>query len=171
MLSKIVSGGQTGVDRAALDAAISTGLPHGGWCPRGGRAEDGTIPDHYRLVEASSVNYAVRTFLNVRDSDGTLILSRGELSGGTRLTLDFARRLGRPYLVVMLDGEDHTAEILNWIAEREIAVLNVAGPRESSAPGIHAEAKDLFTKVLVALKKRDEQAECKANGGQKPECT
>lgn len=158
MLVRIVSGGQTGVDRAALDAAVAAGLPHGGWCPRGRKAEDGIIPAGYRLDEASSSRYAERTFLNVRDSAGTLILSKGEPTDGTKLTVDFAKRLGRPCLVIMLDGDDHSGEILRWIEERGIEVLNVAGPRESAAPGIHEEAKDVFARFLVALKKRDEQS-------------
>mgnify|MGYP003793290687 CR=1 FL=1 len=91
MIKKIVSGGQTGVDRAALDVAMQLGIPVGGWCPRGRRAEDGRIPDSYPLREASSVNYAKRTELNVRDSDGTLILSGGPLTGGTALTESLAR--------------------------------------------------------------------------------
>src|SRR5213080_1459301 len=100
VISKIVSGGQTGVDRAALDVALELGIPCGGWCPIGRRAEDGVIPDRYPLRQAPSANYADRTALNVRDSDGTLILARGPLRGGTALTKTFAERYGRPYLVV-----------------------------------------------------------------------
>jgi hypothetical protein len=96
MLSKIVSGGQTGVDRGALDAAIAAGLDHGGWCPTGRKAEDGTIPEKYQLSETSSSSYAGRTALNVRDSGGTLVLSKGLIRGGTRLTIELASRYDRP---------------------------------------------------------------------------
>src|SRR5437660_8666127 len=100
MFTKLISGGQTGVDRAALDVALELGLPCGGWCPRGRKAEDGVIPDRYPLAETPSPSYRQRTRWNVRDSDGTLILVRGRPTGGTALTLASARRLGKPVLVV-----------------------------------------------------------------------
>src|SRR5512134_3746342 len=101
-IERVVSGGQTGVDRAALDAALALGLPCGGWCPRGRRAEDGAIPLHYPLRETPTARYPQRTEWNVRDSDGTLILTRGRPRGGTAYTISVARRLGRPLLVVDL---------------------------------------------------------------------
>jgi len=137
-LLKIVSGGQTGVDRGALDAAIALGIPHGGWCPRGRLAEDGAIPSCYRLAETDSPEYRVRTEQNVLDSDATLILHRGPLAGGTELTRQLAERHGRPCLVVDLDGSLEPEEIRRWIAEEQVRMLNVAGPRESQCPGISA---------------------------------
>src|SRR2546429_554237 len=99
-LSKIISGGQTGVDRAALDVALELGLPCGGWCPRGRRAEDGPIDSRYPLRETNALAYPVRTRWNVRDSDGTLILTRGRPDRGTALTRDLAERMGKPLLTV-----------------------------------------------------------------------
>jgi predicted Rossmann fold nucleotide-binding protein DprA/Smf involved in DNA uptake len=103
MLRQVVSGGQTGVDRAALDAALEAGIPCGGWCPKGRIAEDGRLPSRYPLRETPSDSYAQRTEWNVRDSDGTLILTRGALDGGTALTEKCASKLGRACLVIDLD--------------------------------------------------------------------
>jgi len=138
---KVVSGGQTGVDRAALDAARSAGLACGGWCPRGRKAEDGPIDGAYPLTETPSEDYAQRTEWNVRDSDGTLVLNRGRLRGGTAFTVTAAIRLRRPLLVLDLTGGPAPDEALRWIEARGIAVLNVAGPRESQRRGIGAEAR------------------------------
>lgn len=138
---KLVSGGQTGVDRAALDAALAAGLPVGGWCPRGRRAEDGIIPSRYPLMETPSRRYAQRTAWNVRDSDGTLILSRGPLRGGTRLTAQLARGTHKPLLLVDLAQTTDWAPALAWLRAHRIQVLNLAGPRESAAPGIQAQAR------------------------------
>ena len=143
-VAKIVSGGQTGVDRAALDVALELGLPCGGWVPRGRQAEDGPIPPIYPMRETDSRGYATRTRLNVRDSDATLILSRGEPTGGTALTVDYARRLGRPHLVVDVAGEVDLATVRAWLACHEVRVLNVAGPRESAPPGIYRVAVDVL---------------------------
>ena len=109
---KIISGGQAGVDRAALDAAIALNMPHGGWCPRGRLAEDGRISDRYRLRETDSSDYAVRTERNVLDSDATLVLCRGEPRGGTLLTIRLAQRHGRPHLAVDLDQPPNLRSVL-----------------------------------------------------------
>lgn len=146
---KIVSGGQTGVDRGALDAAIELGIPHGGWCPHGRLAEDGTIPARYRLSETDSPEYPVRTEQNVLDSDATLILYRGWLSGGTELTLRLAEKHEKPCLVVDLDDPPQLDAARRWIAETGPGTLNVAGPRESQSPGIAARAIE-FLKILLA---------------------
>jgi len=138
--TKIISGGQTGVDRAALDAAIALGISHGGWCPRGRLAEDGRIPSRYELRETDSPHYAVRTQRNVLDSDATLILCRGTPSGGTELTLRLADQHGRPALVVDLGAPLAAAEVHAWLAEHAVSTLNVAGPRESQSPGIGPQA-------------------------------
>jgi hypothetical protein len=137
---KIISGGQSGVDRAALDVAIALDIPHGGYCPRGRRAEDGRIPDRYLLTETESARYELRTEQNVLAADATLIVCRGPLAGGTKLTRRLARRHGRPCLVVDLDSPPSPEEMLQWLAAHGRRVLNIAGPRESQSPGIHGEA-------------------------------
>ena len=103
MLYKLISGGQTGVDRAGLDVALALGLAIGGWCPQGRRAEDGILPDRYPLTETPEPDYETRSRRNVEDADGTLILKRGQLDGGTALTASYARQIGKPCLVVALE--------------------------------------------------------------------
>lgn len=149
-LAKVVSGGQTGVDRAALDVAMTLGFRCGGWIPRGRRTEDGPLPQHYPLRETPSSAYEVRTRLNVRDSDGTLILTRGRPSGGTALAM--ARELARPTRVIDLDDPPDPGEVRQWLIAHRIRVLNVAGPRRSSHPGIYEEA----SAFLFALLRRPE---------------
>lgn len=144
---KIVSGGQTGVDRAALDAAIAIGLDHGGWCPAGRLAEDGTVPSRYQLVETATSDYAFRTEQNVLDSDATLILYEGRLRGGTLLTRKLCERWQKPYLLVHL-ADDPPAAACRWLAETAPRTLNVAGPRESSAPGIEDRARRFLIRLL-----------------------
>lgn len=148
MALRVVSGGQTGVDRAALDAALSAGLPIGGFCPRGRLAEDGTIPESYPLVETPSAEYPQRTEWNVRDSDATLVLTRGAPTGGTAFTLEVARQLRRPALVVDLAALPDPAAAREWCAGHAVGTLNVAGPRESGAPGIYAEARAFMEAFL-----------------------
>jgi len=156
-LFQVVSGGQTGVDRAGLDAAIFHGIPHGGWCPDGRRAEDGRIPDHYQLRENGSRNYAVRTRQNVKDSDGTLILFEDSMSRGTELTSKCAGQLQRPlYRLDVAEFSDWSDErfaeelqqVKVWIEENQIEVLNIAGPRESSSPGIGATAEAFLVRLF-----------------------
>jgi hypothetical protein len=158
-LQRIISGGQTGVDRAALDVAIALGLSCGGWVPRGRRAEDGRVPERYPLRETVAFSYAKRTRLNVRDADATLILTRGEATGGTALTISFARRLLRPYLIVDLDAATAPAAARARLIELRVRVLNVAGPRESGAPGIYAEARDFLNALLAQPIVRDDRAD------------
>ena len=146
---KLISGGQTGVDRGALDAAIALGVDHGGWCPRGRLAEDGRIPDRYRLVETDVPRYAERTERNVLDSDATLILCRGEPSGGTELTRRLASQHGRPCLVVDLDQSPEAEAVRRWFSENKVSTLNVAGPRESQSPGIGEAARTFVTELLA----------------------
>ncbi|MBK1702525.1 putative molybdenum carrier protein [Thiococcus pfennigii] len=150
MSPRVVSGGQTGVDRTALDAAAALGLASGGWCPRGRRAEDGPIPARYPLIETPVAAYRQRTAWNVRDSDATLILHRGPLSGGTALTADLARRLDRPLLTWDLSEPPAVAAVVEWLLDHGVQVLNCAGPRESGAPGIEAEARTLCTRLFLA---------------------
>jgi hypothetical protein len=147
-IEKIVSGGQTGVDRGALDAAIDLGVPYGGWCPHGRRAEDGRIPARYALVETAATAYAVRTERNVRDSDGTLVLCVGAPRRGTALTCDIARRLRKPLRVVDVTHPPPLADLRMWITTSAIRVLNVAGPRESAQPGMQRHARAFVTALL-----------------------
>jgi hypothetical protein len=147
---KIISGGQTGADRGALEAALALGIPHGGWCPRGRLAEDGRIPRRYRLTETDSPDYPFRTECNVLDSDATLIVYRGELGGGTLLTFRLATEHGRPCLAIDLDSPPPREEVQAWLREHEVRVLNVAGPRESQSSGIEEASCDLLVKLLDA---------------------
>jgi Circularly permutated YpsA SLOG family len=136
---KIISGGQTGVDRTALDFAIQHGLKHGGWCPKGRLAEDGSIPANYQLRETASAEYEDRTERNVLDSDATLIVAREhELSGGTAFTKFLADKHSRAVLVVCeRDGVERGVNAISGFLKRNnVDVLNVAGPRESQAPGL-----------------------------------
>ena len=145
---KIVSGGQAGVDRAALDWAMKHGVPHGGWCPKGRLAEDGAIDSRYALQETESEGYRQRTRQNVVDSDGTLILNVGELSDGSLTTLRFAERFEKPCLVVQLEtGAEGIRRTLEWLRAHRIFVLNVAGPRESKRPGIYQEAQAFLDRL------------------------
>ena len=146
---RIISGGQTGVDRGALEAAIALGIPHGGWCPRGRLAEDGTIPARYALQETDSPQYAVRTERNVVDSDATLIFCRGTPTGGTEWTLICAERYGRPYLVVDLNHAVDCQTLRRWLTSVRPKVLNVAGPRESQAPGIQQQVEDILIRLFT----------------------
>jgi hypothetical protein len=149
-LTRIMSGGQTGVDRAALDVALELGIPCGGWCPQGRRAEDGPIDGRYPLTETPWWGYPQRTEWNVRDSDGTLILTRGEPDRGTALTAELAAAMNKPYLVMDLEDRPDVAAVRAWLETQGIRVLNVAGPRESSQPGIQAEAVRFLREVLSA---------------------
>ncbi len=156
-LTQVVSGGQTGVDRAGLDAAIFHDILHGGWCPAGRRSEDGPIPDTYQLRETESRNYTVRTKQNVTDSDGTLILFEDSMSRGTELTAKFARQLKRPLwsvdILELLDWTDEHFEteiekVVAWLKEENVNVLNIAGPRESTSPGIGGIARMFLLKLF-----------------------
>jgi len=146
--NKIVSGGQTGVDRAALDAALGVKIEIGGWCPRKRRSEDGPIDRRYPLRETPSQTYRQRTEWNVRDSDATLILYRGRMSGGTWLTAQLANRYGRPLLALDLDLEPDPASARQWIYDNEIRVLNIAGPREQGSLGIYAQSLRFLLRLL-----------------------
>ena len=148
---KIVSGGQTGVDRAALDVALQLGIPCGGWCPKGRRAEDGVIDPRYLLQETESPEYSVRTEMNVKDSDATLILNQGLLTEGTALTLELATTYKKPYLVMDLSGSNDPAHCRGWMQDLKIEVLNVAGPRESKEPGIYEKAMEFLGQILQPM--------------------
>ena len=139
MIEKIISGGQTGVDRAALDFAIARGIPHGGWCPRGRLAEDGVIPSRYHLKETPDEDSSQRTEWNVRDSDATVIFSIGvNLSGGSRKTEQLAIRYQKPCLHLAREREGNSAasKLAGFLVSHPIKTLNVAGPRASEEPGV-----------------------------------
>jgi len=147
VLRKIISGGQTGADRAGLDFAIQVGLDHGGFVPRGRRAEDGRIPDQYNLTELSSVSYAVRTKRNVREGDGTVVFSLDPiLTGGNALTFEYAGQVKKPRIHIHKSAADYSdkaffqevGRLRDFIESHQVAVLNVAGPRESNQPGVYA---------------------------------
>lgn len=148
-VEKIISGGQTGVDRAALDVAMSLGIPCGGWCPAGRKATDGVIPYKYPLRETATGEYSVRTEWNVRDSDATLIINSGRLEGGTEVTARMAVTQGKPYLIVQLEAEDAANAIIVWLADVQPAILNIAGPRETKRPGIYSQTVKLIHAVFA----------------------
>ena len=151
---KIISGGQTGVDRAALDAALASGVPCGGWCPAGRKAEDGRISDRYPLAELPGGDYRERTFKNVESSDASLIIAFGKPSGGTAQAVDFCRRLNKPFLVVdatAISVEEALSQALAFLGERKVTRLNVAGPRASSDARGYGFTFDLVNRLLARV--------------------
>lgn len=154
LCERIVSGGQTGADRGALDFAIKHGYIHGGWAPHGRLAEDGVIPAKYQLTEMAEGGYRQRTRRNVADSDATLIVNLGELDGGTLATQVFAEKSGKPCLVVQADpgiSEGMVDSVIAWLRQHDVKILNVAGPRESKRPGICRLTGELLTAVDAVL--------------------
>ena len=160
MIEKIVSGGQTGVDQAALDTAVQFDIAVGGWCPKGGLDENNVsiLERHPALVEATTEIPDERTKLNVRDSDGTLIIVPSwplsdNIKDGTRLTIEEAQRLGKSHLIAdIADKELEIEKILNWCERCNIQVLNIGGPRESSCPGIYQNSCELLWELFSALR-------------------
>ncbi len=145
-VKKIISGGQTGVDRAGLDFAIETGIEHGGYCPKGRRAEDGRIPAKYNLIETESADYEERTERNLTESDGTLIMYIGKMRGGTLLTSALCRKEGKPCLIIDLNHltEGTARDFTKWLMDNGIRVLNIAGGRESVVP--------IYSKAMECLR-------------------
>ena len=150
-VERIVSGGQTGVDRAALDVALQLGIPCGGWCPLGRRAEDGPIDEKYPLRETDSADYAQRTEWNVRDSDGTMILTFGTPSGGTALTAALAKRLHKPCMLIDLDEFPVQASVVEWLRVNRISVLNVAGPRDDAGLRVYTRACEFLRQLFGGI--------------------
>lgn len=147
---KIISGGQTGIDRAALDVALKHGVDCGGWCPAGRLDEFGRIPDHYPIQELQVGGFTERTLQNVKDSDGTVVIYPGELCGGTEQTVRFCVDLKRPHRLIdssKLSTEGAAKLIADFVRETKIAILNIAGPRQSEWPDGH----DYASRVLSAF--------------------
>jgi len=149
-LKKIISGGQTGVDRAGLDAAMELNIPTGGWCPKGRKAEDGPIDKKYPLQETKSGDYKVRTNLNVKESDGTIIFTIGKPTGGTALTLNRSQALKKPNLVIDLDMPYNYDTVQTWLIDNHIEVLNIAGPRGSQSPHVYEKTRKFLQNLLKA---------------------
>jgi hypothetical protein len=151
-VKKIISGGQNGADRAGLDAALDLGLEHGGYCPAGRKAEDGIISWKYVIEETSSKGYESRTKLNVKHSDATVVFTQGALTPGSALTLTEAKLIGKPWLHVDIDDVEGIVKFRRWLSllfsDSGLTVLNVAGSRESKAPGIGAKVRALLVAVL-----------------------
>lgn len=148
---KIISGGQTGVDIAALDFALENGFAHGGWVPKGRTNEAGPIPSRYSgMTETEFTDVNVRTERNVADGDATLIFVDGSISPGTQHTIDYAGRIGKPYLVVDLrDGREAAVlAVSSWLEQQTIETLNVAGPRASESERAGAFARDILQQCL-----------------------
>jgi hypothetical protein len=144
----LISGGQSGADRAGLDWAIEHGVAHGGWCPKGRKTEDGPLPMHYQLAETPSSSYLERTEWNVRDSDATLIFTlTDKLDGGSKRTADFADKWGKPHLHIRPGV--HPKFIARFLARHAVVRLNIAGKRESTAPGIGRLVHEALSAALV----------------------
>jgi len=160
MIERIISGAQTGADRGALNAAIVVGIPHGGWCPKGRKAEDGAIPDQYQVKETESANYQVRTEKNVLDADATVIIASYPLGPGTVLTLDLCLKHRRRVMIIQTGWSTPQAAvaICTFITENNVKVLNVAGSRESRCPGIQTFTGEVMTLALTRLKKIHDEA-------------
>jgi hypothetical protein len=156
----IVSGGQTGADRAALDFALGAGLPHDGWCPLGRKTEDGPLDARYLLRETPTAKYDQRTAWNVRDSDATVLFTtRPEIVGGTRLTHELAASLGKPTLhlcAAELGPLEAAVQLKRFLADHKIARLNVAGPRGSQDPGVAAFVGEVLSAALPLDIQQDE---------------
>jgi len=148
---KIVSGGQTGVDRAGLDAALDCNIEAGGWCPEGRKAEDGKIADIYPLTELTNAGYRKRTLKNVQDSDGTVIIYFSRLSGGTKLTVEFCIKEQKPHVLIdanQFSETQATQKIINFITDFKIQTLNVAGPRASNEVRAYSYTKSVITGLI-----------------------
>jgi hypothetical protein len=150
-VKKIISGGQTGADIAGVDAAISCGIPYGGWLPKGRKTENGTVPEKYTdFYVMTRGGYPKRTEQNVIDSDGTVIFTYGKLTGGSSLTKKYAVKNNRPWLHIDLESrKDPVLKIKDWIIEWDIKVLNVAGKSASKAPGIYDQVKTIIKQLLM----------------------
>ncbi len=160
MLKKIVSGGQTGADQAALDAAIELGLPHGGWLPKGRKTESGPLPLKYQLQEMDSCRYSKRTRQNVTDSDGTVVFYMEKLTGGSKYTVKMALKHKRPYLRIDLNALpafQAISLIHSWVFENNVSVLNVAGPRARKNPRVYVAVKFIISCVILSTTSENQE--------------
>jgi len=154
-ITKVISGGQTGADRAGLDYAIKHDIPHGGWIPKGRKTEDGKLPERYQLQEMPTGEYRKRTEKNILDSDGTLIVSHGQLSGGSALTRELAKKNKKFWIHIDMQEvtlETAAARLASWIEKNRIGTLNVAGPRASKDPKIYAATLALLEQAVLTKK-------------------
>ena len=161
MIKKIISGGQTGADRAALDVAITLGIPHSGWIPKGRMTEDGPLPAKYQLKEMPTDSYEARTEQNVLDSDGTLIIARGKLTGGTDYTREITLRHRKQMLWIDLDLIGHYDAALlaaSWIKLQRVNILNIAGPKASEDNQIYSDVVIIIEQAIKILKDEDKKA-------------
>lgn len=150
-LEKIISGGQTGADQAGLAVALQLDIPHGGWCPKGRKSEEGRIPDRFQLKEHESPEYPPRTLANVKDSDGTVIFTRGGMTGGSMLTRSLCEKQDKPWVHLDLDALNDTqaaAKLQLFVRSNGIKVLNVSGNRESKSPGIFVSVTLVMVRAL-----------------------
>jgi hypothetical protein len=166
MIKKIISGGQTGADRAALEVAIKFNIPHGGWIPQGRIAEDGRLDDKYNLKEMPTSSYPARTEQNVIDSDGTVIFSRGKPTGGTDYTRQMVLKHKKHMLHIDLSlttSYDGASLILSWIKLQKIKILNVAGPRASKDSQIYDEVFRILQMVIIMGEVQEERQSGQSN--------
>ena len=138
MIAKLISGGQTGADIAALDVALRHAFPHGGWCPKGRKSEDGPIPLRYLLTETPNSSYLQRTEWNVRDTDGTVVFTLAStVTGGSLRTIGFAKKHEKPWIHISRTNYRPAEELQRFVEDNGIKILNVAGSRKSKEPGLH----------------------------------
>jgi hypothetical protein len=171
MIKKIISGGQTGADRAAFDVAIKLKIPHGGWIPKGRQTEDGTLPDKYNMKEIPTESYPARTEKNVIASDGTLIITRGKLTGESDYTRKMTLRHHKQLLGIDLNQTNHydaASLIASWIRMQRVEILNVAGPRAGKDPKIYDDVFKILEQAIQILIDEEGRAGIESGTKRKP---
>ncbi|HYK46775.1 MAG TPA: putative molybdenum carrier protein [Parafilimonas sp.] len=152
---KIISGGQTGVDRAALDVALELHIECGGFCPKGRKSEDGMIPEKYPLIETATEEYSERTRLNIKEADATFVLIDRQADKGALLTIELCKTHNKKLMEADLSGRVDDKQVVQWILNNKITILNIAGSRETSSPGIYEKAYRLLRKVMIEIVARN----------------